>query len=190
LQRTNERHWARTRAVIHSMEQAHSSMHSTGGSVHSNSRSITLPSSEMECLMSEVEAMSDERQESLERHATSSSYSPPFKSKNCKSPHNESENTGDLTLKLKSFDALDGTWELADENDHVEDWLQRLVISGTRVKDGLGLRTNLVQSPDGRILLEGGTVLLVDGLLHRIGKSKKRLKFKRVCTSGACIQSM
>jgi len=188
LQRSSERHWARTRAIIQCMDQSHSTMRSTSRNVHRHRRSTTLSDMEMKSLMPDVESMSEEHDVCLECHENSLCLGQTSDSENNMTPDILSENaTGD---NLKAFEALDGTWELADENDHVEDWLRRLVINGTSVIDGVGSRIQLAQRPDNRILLEGGIVFLVDGVLHRIGKSKKSLTFKRVFASSVCSQSM
>jgi len=182
LRRTNERHWARTRALIASMEQSHNTMRSTRRDVHNHGRSITLSGTSMASLMSELEAMSNQHDKSFQ------GLGPTSDSNKDMNPHIRSQNTTGPTLE--ECDALDGTWELADEDDDVEEWLRRLVINGTTVIDGIGSRIQLKQSSDSRMLLEGGTVYVVDGVLHRIGKSKTELKFKRVCAGGACSSSM
>jgi len=175
LHETNKRHWARTRAVIKSMEQ-------TRPNVSRRSRSVTLSSSQMGFCMSEVEAVSDEDKEGLQGHAnSSSSHSPLPKCKNNLSPFLRPENAAASGLKLQEFDAFDGTWELENPSEDISQWLHRLVITGTNVIDGDGLRTQLKQSPDNGMFLEGGAVFVADGFLFRKGKHTNSIyKFKRV----------
>jgi len=66
--------------------------------------------------------------------------------------------------------ALDGTWRCRHPPSGMADWLRYLSIKGPRVIDGEGRACLLRQAPDGSVILEGGALLIENGILVRTGK--------------------
>lgn len=74
---------------------------------------------------------------------------------------------------------FDGCWEVTNDHPDIEQWLRRLLIRGTAVVDGVGQLCTLTKNEDNQLCLEGGILLMEDGLLHRIGKSHRVLSFRK-----------
>jgi hypothetical protein len=77
---------------------------------------------------------------------------------------------------------FDGVWSVIPDamRGLPEQWLRVLHIRGTQVTDGTGLSISLLRGPNGRYLLENGVLSLENDILHRDGRSGRRVSFKRM----------
>jgi hypothetical protein len=77
---------------------------------------------------------------------------------------------------------FDGVWgALPDATGRLpEPWLLQLHIRGHQVTDGVGFLIKLSQDKEGNFLMENGRLSIEHDMLHRDGKSGRRVSFKRV----------